>query len=802
MKNRSDPSAARCPLRSAHGRRRRVAAVAAAILSVFAGSLSAAGNTVREIAIENLGPGAIDRGFVEAHAAIAVGDLLDGGNIARDLRALLDTRRFSSVELYAEEMDGGLRLIYALRNKFRLSAPPDIQGGRHFRERKLRNWIGLEAGDYVDEQTVAARTRKTIDEYRKDYYPDAAVTWTITETDVAEGLAELRIRIHEGERSRVKKILFRGNRGVSSRHLSKVVAQRAWWNPLGWIGGRKYDETEIRMARMDLRDHYVDLGYLDAVVQEPSVERLKKGRLLVTFNVEEGAAYTFGTVGLLGFSIFPESSLREKIVCREGTPASAEAIRATVRNLEQFYGAQGYVGTRVRPSLSPRGADGVADVDFRVAEGTLTTVRHIRIRGNTRTRDKVIRREVLVYPGERYDTVKAEQSERRLMNLGFFSSVRTYDAPTPAPDERDMIIEVEEKRTGQLMLGAGFSSVDNLIGYVELGQGNFDLTGWPYFTGGGQKLRARAQFGTTRKLYELSFTEPWFMDRRLSLGVDLYHSDYDYSDYDLKRTGGALNLGMALPGPNRIVFRYQLERVDLYNVSDTNRYVFADDPSQEYYFTSESDTIESSFRVTLSHDTRNNPFFPTRGNKADLFGQASGGPLGFDTDVYQVGFRSWHYVPLLFGHVLSLRTRYEVVDEYGDTDEVPITSRLYLGGGRTLRGFDYREVGPKVIRDVPAAGGGTVVNARAYGGRSLALASLEYTIPLVARLRMAGFYDTGNAWLDAYELDLDDLASSYGVGIRLDIPGFPIRVDRAWIIERDDAYTGEDSWVVWIGYDF
>lgn len=802
MTSRSRARSGSC-LRPAPGRWRAWSVVTAVWLLAYCADVSsAASQVVREIVIENLGSGTVDRGFVTAHIAINEGNKFDVNDVSRDIRTLIDTRRFSSVDVHAEEIEDGLRLIYSLRNRLQLTTPLTIEGAEHFRESKIRNWMNLDVGDFVDEQTLAVSAQKVVREYREDHYPETRVTWAIVEADKKQGLAEVHVHVAEGKRSRVKKFLFSGNRNIPARRLNKLLRQRAWWNPLAWFTGKKLNEEELRMARLDIRDYYVELGYLDAVVEKPAVSQLEDGKVLVTFSIDEGAAYAFGDLELTGVSEFPESALRENVSCLSGEPAKANAIRTTVDGIEDSYGEKGYVGTRVRPLLTPHRKEGTVDIDFAVTEGTLTTIRNIHIRGNTRTRDKVIRRELLVYPGEIYNTVKADQSERRIRNLGFFSSVRTYDESSLLPGERDLIVEVEEKRTGQLMLGAGFSSVDRLVGFVELGQGNFDLTGWPYFTGGGQKLRLRAQFGTTRKRYELSFTEPWFLDRRLSLGVDFYRSDYEYSDYDLKRTGAALNIGKALPGPNRVNFRYQIENVDLYNLADTNRYVFADDPDREYYFARESDTTESSFKITLSHDTRNNPFFPTRGNRAQLFGRVSGGIFGFDTDVYRVGFRSWHYVPVWYGHVLSLRTRYEVVEEYGDTEEMPITSRLFLGGGRTLRGFDYRDVGPKVIRQIAATDGGTITYDRPYGGRSLAMASLEYTIPLISRIRLAGFYDTGNAWIDAFELEVDDLASSYGVGLRLDMPGFPIRIDRAWVIENDDQYTDRDPWVVWIGYDF
>ena len=173
--------------------------------------------------------------------------------------------------------------------------------------------------------------------------------------------------------------------------------------------------------------------------------------------------------------------------------------------------------------------------------------------------------------------------------------------------------------------------------------------------------------------------------------------------------------------------------------------------------------------------------------------------MGFDTDIYDIGFKSTSYIPLWFGHVLNFRTRFEFVEAFGGTGEVPLADRLFLGGGRTLRGFNHRDVGPKVIRPIE---GTDDYYDRAFGGQSLFMANVEYTIPIVKGLRFGSFYDTGNVWSDTYEIDFNDLATSAGVGLRLDMPGFPIRIDRAWVLETDDDFTNEDKWVIWIGYDY
>jgi len=770
------------------------------LLSLAAATAGApAAPIIEQLHIRNLGAGHVDESFVTTHTSVRAGSTLNRVKISKDVKALLATGRFSHVGAEIERVDGALHLVYTLLNKLRLVEPVEIGNSHHFRESKIRKLLGIVVGDLVDEQLLGVRANRLKEEYRKEYYPYIDLKWEINETDHNEGLATVRLLIKEGKRARVRKIRFHGNSEIPAKTLRKAMRQPAWWNPFWWLKKRRYDADELEASRLAIRDIYLDEGYLDIAVDFPQIDKDKDENLIVNVPIREGIRYRIGKVSLEGVSQFPESKLHELLTVEGGDIASARKIRESVHSVSDFYGSLGYLHTVVRPRFDARPTTETVNITFSIKEGRLTKIRNIGISGNTRTRDKVIRRELLVYPGEIFNKAKIRTSERRLANLGYFSDVRSTTVGTREPDEEDLVFEVEEKRTGQFMLGAGFSSIDKMIGFVELSQSNFDINGWPYFTGGGQKLKLRSQFGSRRKSYDISFVEPWFLNKKLSLGFDLYRTEVDYTDYDIERTGGAVSLGKSLPGPNRISFRYKLEKVVLKDIADTNRYVYAESPEEEYFFDREEDTVKSSLRVTVSHDTRNNPFFPSHGDRVSVFGSVSGGILGCDTDIYRLGIRAAHYMPLWFGHVLSVRTRWEVVEEYGDTEEMPIGDRLFIGGGRTLRGFDYRDVGPKVV---PADAEEGDRRYRPVGGRSLAMANAEYSIPLVAKLRLAGFYDIGDVWREAYDFPLEHLASSAGAGIRLDIPGFPIRVDRAWVIEPDDELTEEDEWTIWIGYDY
>jgi len=771
----------------------------------FAGILSSVGAPViRSIEVQQKGGGGFDRGYVLAHSRIKTGDEFSSSAVSRDVKLLLETGKFTSVDAAIKEQADGVVLTFTVQPKLRLSGKPIVKGVKEFRNRKVLKLLELEPGDMIDDPTVGVAVNRVLEKYRDKSYPNATCSWTLKPVEREPGVVKLHLDFNEGVVTYVHDIDVVGNDHVSTAVLRKALERPSPFNPIRWFIKKRYEHYELAYIESGVKRVFMDYGFLDVKVKTDIANKEgHKEQDIALITVDEGIKYHIDEIKLEGITIFPENELKKIVGLKSGDVASLKAIENTARRLQSYYGNRGYLNSDVRKLLIPNTSERTVDVVFTIIEGELVRIRNIIIRGNTRTRDKVVRRELLVYPGEIYNQSRVKRSERRVNNLGFFGSVQVVPQRTTDIEEQDLVFEVTEKRTGQFMLGAGFSSVDNLIGFIELSQGNFDLLGWPNFTGGGQKLRLRAQIGSTRKDYDLSFTEPWFLDRRLSLGFNIYSRDRNYTDYDVETTGAAVSLGKALPGANRINLRYSIEDSNITDVSDTNTYYeldsydFETDTGVPYLFESEEDRIKSTMTISLQHDTRNNPFVPTRGNKIRTFYSISGGPMGFDTDMYDVGLKTASYVPLWFGHVFSVRSRFEFIEAFGGTETIPLADKLFLGGGRTLRGFDYRDVGPKVIRKIDEDS----YYARSYGGQSLFMVNIEYTVPIVKGVRFAGFYDTGNVWSDTYTLDTGDLASSMGIGVRFDMPGFPIRIDRAWVIDYDDDYTEDDKWVIWIGYD-
>jgi len=753
------------------------------LAAVFLGGAdpAAAQSSARITSIEvvNLSSVPVDDSAVRAFITSREGETFSRAQVAADTRALKDSGLFSFVEVAAEPQGDGVKLIYRVKARPRLRRL-EVKGARRLSARRIRKLLQLEPGDPVDDAVIGAALPAVRDAYRKRYIPEVEIRWSIRPVP-GTSLADVVLRIREGSPLLVRRIAFEGNRVFSDRRLRRAMGQKAA-DFMSWLTrSGVFDEDQLREDVEAIRRLYLDAGYLDVEVSEPEVTRQGR-RVDILIRIREGSQYRVGQVSVTGATVFPAGELQRRAGLQAGETAGYRRLQEAAERIQDAYNEQGYLGTRVTFDLAQR-EGGVVDVNFKVREGQKVYVRNIYIAGNTRTKDKVIRRELAIYPGEPFNERKVRLSERRLLNLGFFSSVHGYPTPTDRADRYDLTFQVQEQETGQLMLGAGFSSVDKLVGFVELSQGNFDIFGWPYFTGGGQKMKLRLQLGSKRNDVELSFIEPWFLDRRLALSLDFYRHERRFlsDDYDQRNIGGSVGLTWGVGKFGRMGGEYSLQEINVYDVAED---------ASEIIKQEEGRRTKSALSAFVLRDTRDRVFVPTRGNRTRFSVTVAGGPLGGDTDLYELRLRTVQYIPLWLDHVLSIRGMAAVVEEYGDSERVPIFDRLFLGGAHTVRGFRYRDVGPKDESGEP------------IGGKSAAFVSVEYAVPVAQKLRLAVFYDTGMVWPDAYEFDTE-LNSSFGVGVRLDLPRFPLRLDYAWPIETDeynDQPSGRLSFV--LGYSY
>ncbi len=761
---------------------------AAVLFCAWAAAAAAA--PIRDVRVVPLGPVPINAEQVLAQVSARVGQELDRGALSEDLRALQKSGIYSFAEVRLEQAaDGGAILVFQVTGKPKIRRLA-VTGAEYVGNKKVRDLMEIGSGDRADDAVLGQKAQKVRDHYRKEYYPDADLTWTFAPVADNPEFADVEIAVAEGKPAVVRKIRFQGNRHVPARELRKVMQQRqANWLSFFTSAGM-FEPGWLPSDRESIRKVFMDRGYLGAVVDEPTIAYVGRKKIDVTFRVAEGPRYKLGAWRVDGVTLFPTADVSRGVTVPVGAVASLAGIDKSAQNVRDYFGSRGYIKTDVDRLVALDTNAATAAVTYRVKEGSLAYIQNVEIRGNAQTKDKVVRREIGVAPGEVYNEVKVRSSEKRLQNLNYFSFVNAYPEDTAVSNRFNLIFDLEEQRTGQFMVGVGISSVDDVIGYVELTQGNFDLFGWPHLTGGGQKLRLRAQVGSSRSDLEMSLIEPWFLNRRLSLGLDLFRRDARYlsDEYDQTTTGGSLTLGKPLLAFNRINWIYGLENIDIRNVS-TN--------ASDLILAEAGGRLKSYGTVELIRDTRNSTFIATRGFRGSASATLAGGPFGGDTDTYQFQLRAAQYVPLWFDHVLCLRGWASMIEEYGDSDRVPIFDRLFMGGPRTVRAFKYRKVGPKDE------------DHEALGGRSASTLTAEYTVPVWEKIRFAFFYDAGIVWQDIFATDEENpevgdgvFCDGYGLGVRFDFPGFPIQLDYAWPINTDEYLGDGGRFSFTIGYTY
>ena len=764
--------------------------------------------------LDNLGTDASD---VLSTCSLTVGSVLSDDVISKDVRSLLDTKRFSYAGSEVEKMDDdGVRVWYLIRRRYSYQEPLIIKGANSLSASKISKLSGLKSGDYIDEAMLAACAANVRDEYVKRFYPDVKIVTGLIPIEGSVGAANVSFTIEEGERKKIKDFVFTGNTSIEAEKLKASFGRYAWYDPRGWFTTPPVSAQDMEDARLLAEKVYQDNGFLDVKVGEPKMVEIGKEKVNVSFDVTEGDKYTVDSVAVRNVKYFTESAVQNEALrkLKPDDVAGRSAIEAAEKAVYDYYGQNGYVDTQIRSiKETVPGKPGRIAITFDVKEGELAYVRSIIIRGNAKTKEKVIRREVRLDPGSKLNTVQIERNERRLRNLGLFGDVRHYyENADPESKQRDLVYEVTEQRTGNFMIGAGLPSVDNVVGFLEISQSNFDILNWPNFTGAGQKARLGIEVGTRRQTAEVSWTEPWFMDMPVALTVELYRRMRWYDEYDEIRTGGSVGLSYAMKELDlfgfqlggRVGARYTLEMVEMDDVDKSHWYMgpkgelnSTPDRWENRYFKYQEDkygdNLNSIVRFYWSDDARNNPFVPTKGYQAILFGDVAEGGLG-DNEFYKFGanYKRWFEMPW-YHHVLSIRGRFETVDSYNG--ELPIYEHLFLGGPRSIRGVEYRDIGPKVYR-----GNGRKKHAP-MGGKTLAMATAEYTIPIFKALRFATFVDAGSLSDDEFDPEFSDISVTAGVGLRIDIPGFPIRLDFATPIHDDDKYTDEQVFSFLIGFE-
>jgi outer membrane protein insertion porin family len=750
---------------------------------------------VRQIEIQYAGPATLSRQRILSNMKTTVGQPYSELTIEDDVRSLYTTGLVTNVRIYGEPLPDGVKVIVVIQTRVTLTEVA-IQGNEAIKTKRIRRELGLKTGSPLDEQALEQAREKVVEMYQRRGFPDTDVQYKV-DTNEERGTAKVTFAISEGRKAVVKKIGFVGNYALKPKQIRKVMKTKES-NILGFVtGAGRLNNQQLNEDVQRIKELYQDNGYADVQVTDVKIDRLDKKNVAITIYITEGAQYHVGTVSIEGLHVVTEPNFRKVIKVTEGKVFSPQKLQKDIKAVEDAYGVAGYADAKVNVETTPAGP-ALVNLTYKVDEGIQSFVEHINISGNTRTKDKVIRREVILSPGDVFDTVRVDISKKRLEGLQYFERVDTYASDTAVPGRKDLNVVVQEKRTGSLNFGLGFSTTDGLVGFSELSQGNFDITNWRTFTGGGQKFRARVQLGTLRKDASIELTEPYFLDQRLLLGGRLFFdsSNYYSTQYDQRNYG--FDIFLRKPITNFLSARldYTIQRIQIFNLSSD-----ITEELQDLIREGGESNWESRMTLGFTFDNRDSAFLTRKGTRVDLATYTAGGFLGGTVQVYGFNLEGSQYFHFPYDTILQLNGEIAVASTWGDQNIVPIYDRLYLGGAYNLRGFKFRDVGPKDN------------NGNPIGGSTLARYTIEYTIPIIQRVRAAVFYDGGFVNAGAWSFGPEKVPNSkgrssggfaqdIGFGVRLDLPIGPIRLDYGFPIQEDSFNSRSGQFQFSVGYQF
>ena len=758
------------------------------IVLMFGASRSVSGQTapaeqqgpplISAVEVQYVGPQTISREKVLAQIRTKPGQPYSESLVEQDIKALYKTGQVQNVRIFGQSDGQKVKVMVVLQTRS-LVNEIEIEGAERISAKKLRKAIALKINGPLSEDELQKAREKIIETYQAKGFTDVDVKFKV-DTDETRGTSRVVYTITEGTKGAVSAIRFEGNTKFKDKILRKQMKTKGKTLYSFIDKSGRLDETQLEQDINTVKEWYQDHGYIDVEVKEVRRERTN-GKLNIVVVLVEGPLYRVGKITVTGQKVGSGDRIRALMKLKDGSVYSPKQIREDSKKIADAYGSGGYVDLQVAPQGVPAG-QGKIDVHYQIQEGGPSFVQRINIVGNTRTKDKVIRREVLIVPGDILNSVRVETTKKRLDNLGYFSKVETYPEDTGVAGRKDLTIQVEEKRTGSLNFGAGFSTIDQLVGFIEMTQGNFDLMNWPSFTGAGQKFRARLQYGTSRKDVILSLTEPYFLDRRLSLGGDVYYREADYlsSIYAQRNYGSSLELRKGIGAFTAVSLGYRIEVTELYDISPA---------ASSQILLEQGASTKSQITTNITNDTRDNPFLTRRGHRVSLVPYVAGGFLGGSEQIYGFSLDARQYFHLWKDSILLLSGQIASVDNWGDGTRVRIYDRLFLGGSNDLRGFDFRDVSPKDINGEP------------LGGGSLADLTIEYTVPIIEKARFAVFYDTGFVNAGAWDFTTKHLVSDVGIGLRLDLPIGPLRIDYGFPIQKERG-QGSGKFNFNVGYQF
>jgi outer membrane protein insertion porin family len=755
--------------------------------------------------VEVQGNRRIESATILAKIKTREGQPFSPAQIKEDIKSLYQLGHFEDIQVKTEGFENGLKVIFWVKEK-PLLREIGYEGNSELSTETLKEVVTLLPRTAFNLQLVQENAEKLRLKYQDKGYYHAVVVPVITE--LRGGDRNLTFYIDEGERIKLSEITVTGNKAISTGTIKDALKNKEWWifSFLGNSGTLRNEDLKDDVEA--IRDLYFNKGYIQVQVSDPVIEERPRtehtfevvgqthtyvttNEVALHFAVHEGAQFRVGSISIKGNTLIREDDLLNGMKLKVGEVFGRDLLRQDVAHIIDRYDSLARPFANVTPLFRINQDLKLVDVTIDIQEGGEVRIGRIDITGNSKTRDKVIRREMRLDEGDLYSKTALKRSYERLNNLNFFETVDIVPERRLQEPVMDLNVKVKEKMTGSMSLGGGYSSVDKLMAMAEVSQGNLG--------GRGQLLKFKVQWSHLHRIYLLSFMEPYLFDKPLWGRVDLYDQDQDYDGYKSKSAGFGLGVGKSFSEYLQGSLRYALDRSQVYAITGTPSYLL------QRQLDSYGPTITtSSLTASLTRDSRDFYLDPKTGSRNTAFVEYAGGLLGGDPNfIKSVADSAW-YFPMFWDTVFMSRGRIGYARELGDLP-LPMTERFLVGGEGTVRGYRYGTVGPTepvlvpvYLKDSmgntvidPATGqpvisGESVFGRNRLGGNKELIFNFEYTFPIVPAARLKGvlFYDMGTAFDDSESINLSALRHSWGWGFWWLSPMGPLRFEWGYIIGR------------------
>jgi len=700
--------------------------------------------------------------------------------LQEDLRRIYQMGYFEDIKITTEETERGMVVMFDLKEKPQVRSV-QISGNKKIKLEDLEKVIETKVRTILDIAKVKADVNRMRKVYIDKGFYEVSISHTIKPID--DDYSAVEFRIKEGEAVKVAKVTFSGNTSISAKKLQKVMETRKkhWLMSMFTTRGIFRDEALEKDAER-IGAYYYSQGFLQANVLTPEVE-FKGNKVYVHFSVEEGEKFSISSLDFKGDLIYETDFLRSKMKSAPGETFNGQLLNDDLIALKSLYSSKGFAFADITPQTELQAQDKSVKVVFDIYKGDKIYIEKIRVTGNTRTRDNVIRREMPLLEGDIYNSDAIDRSRQNINRLGFFEDVIINTEPGSAQDKVNLNVEVKERATGSFSIGAGYSSSESIMGMFSISQNNL--------FGRGQNLTLMAQLGGYSTYYNISFTEPWFRDRPQSVGFDLFSIEREYDDFDRESTG--LNLRTSFPFRDwdftRMHLTYRYEAIDIKLIEQESKVPLSISKQ-------EGSSTVSSIITALTKDSRDDTWAPRTGvlNSASIEVAGVGGDGRFITLIGSAA----RYFPVLKESAFMLRGTIGQIFPY-QGEGVPLSEKFFLGGMNSLRGFEARSVGPRQKRPRPKPGDPSYDPNKKYnnkydvvGGKKQLYFNVEYLFPLMKEAGVRGlvFFDTGNSYRSG-EAFFSDMRNSVGLGVNWHSPFGPLSV--VWGVNLSPEYDESSS---------